>query len=138
MPSAAACSPQKLWQRDGCPQGGGGQRPGFAWALASLPPVAGTAAPGSQPLPSVDCGLVRRRGIRESSKPPCLSLNRLTKVAPLTVELKFPQGCQAQSPRFVNLGDRPVLLLCCYYCQHHSPGYTWQMAALVKKVMGRD
>ena len=74
-----------------------------------------------------------------SSRPPRLSLNRLTKAAPLTVELKFPRGCQAQSPHFVNLGDRPVLLWCCYYyCQHHSPGYTWQMAALVKKVMGWD
>lgn len=73
-----------------------------------------------------------------SSKPPCLSLNRLTKVAALTVGLKFPRGCQAQSPHFVNLGDRPGLLWCCYYCQHHSPGYTWQMAALVKKAVGRD
>ena len=74
-----------------------------------------------------------------SSKPPRLSLNRLTKVAPLTVELKFPRGCQAQSPPFVSLGDRAVLLwCCCYYCQHHSPGHTWQMAALLKKVVRWD
>ena len=52
---------------------------------------------------------------------------------------EVPRGCQAQSPPFVSLGDRAVLLwCCCYYCRHHSPGHTWQMAALLKKVVRWD
>lgn len=89
-------------------------------ALASLPPFAGTVLPGNRPLAPVGCGLVGRGvGPRLPRFPMAgLSLNQLTKVAPLIAELKFPWGCKTQSLCFVNLSDRSVLLFRYYYRQH--------------------
>lgn len=106
---------QKQWQREGCPQGGGGQGPGFKGTLASLPALLCQGI-GHCGLQAGEEGRGREAALLPDGSPfPAPAHTVLTEAGRLMVELKFPRGCETQSPCFVSVSDRSLLLLCYYY-----------------------